>query len=123
MQRTIAAGADGRPLAGRPGSASAIRAGMSPGGRNTGSSGSNTGPPAGSSAASASSGREVDSARPPPHVRSDSWSSHRPITLRRKRTRAVDAALVREVRGPARLGQDRRVQLDARPATTCPHEM
>ena len=46
-------------------------------------------------------------------VRSDSWSSQSPMTLRRKRIRVVDAALVGEVRRPALLGDDRPVEFDA----------
>jgi len=63
--------------------ASATRAGMSPGGRNTASSGSITDRSAGFRAASASSAGRSGGAPRPAHTRTDSWSSHSPITLRR----------------------------------------
>ena len=82
MQRTVAARVEGGAAPARR-QASSIRLGMSPGGRNTASSGSMTGPPAGSAAASDSS-RPSSSGWPArSHVRSVSWSSHRPMTLRR----------------------------------------
>ena len=69
-------------LVGR-GSAAAIRAGMSPGGRKTGSSGSKTRAAARQPAAAARSAAEVARRARRSQVRIDSWSSHRPITLRR----------------------------------------
>ena len=85
MQRTSASRVDGAGCPSRC-SAAVIRAGMSPGGRNAGSFGSTVGPPAGRFAAPAS--RRSRSAGSPAsaHVRMDSWRSHSPITLRRKRT-------------------------------------
>ena len=49
-------------------------------------------------------------------VRSVSLSSHRPMTLVRKRMRAVDAALVGEVGRPGRLGEHRARRARRRPA-------
>ena len=74
------AGGDRWPVARQ---ASAIRAGMSPGARNSGASGSNTGPPAGTRAAFASNPVRVPLMPWSCQVRRVSDSSHRPITLRR----------------------------------------
>ena len=82
MQRTSAGRLAGGACPVR-GTAAAIRAGMSPGGRNAGSSGSIVGPPAGSSPAAMSSAGSCSGLPASSHVRSDSWSSQRPITLRR----------------------------------------
>ena len=82
MQRTTTSGC-GSAMAGRVAGRPAIRAGMSPGGRKTGSSGSIRGPPAGSAAAAASRSARSTSSPRRLHVRSDSDSSHRPMTLRR----------------------------------------
>ncbi len=82
MHRTMAARPSGTGWPVRW-AAAAIRAGMSPGGRNTGSSGSMTVTSGGCRAAAPSrSGRSTGgpaSAQP----RTDSCSSHNPITLRR----------------------------------------
>ena len=78
MQRTVSAGSAGTASS-RSASQEAIRAGMSPGGRNTGSSGSITNFSGGCRAASASSEPSEDSGQP----RRLSCSSQRPITLRR----------------------------------------
>ena len=62
-----------------------MRAGMSPGGRNAGSSGSTTVRNAGIRAASASSAVRSGARPRAAQTRTDSCSSHSPITLRRKR--------------------------------------
>ena len=80
MHRTTSAGLDGGrwPVARQ---AAVMRAGMSPGARNSGASMSTTAASPGASAAAASScGRSERD-----HVRSVSDSTHRPITLRRNR--------------------------------------
>ena len=100
MQRTSG-------LAGRRGwlpvlrSAAAIRAGMSPGGRNAGSFGSTVGPPAGSVAAPAS--RRSRSAGSPAsaHVRMRFLQEPQAHHVAQEADRAVHAALVREVRRAA----------------------
>ena len=63
--------------------AAAIRDGMPSGGRNDGSSGSMTGPPAGSAPAATRSDGRSSGLPSCSQVRSDSWSSHSPMTLRR----------------------------------------
>ncbi len=63
-----------------------MRAGMSPGGRNAGSSGSTTARSAGAAAAAASSAGRSGGWPRAPQTRTDSCSSHSPITLRRNRT-------------------------------------
>ena len=80
----VAAGARRAALAGRA-QAAAIRAGMSPGGRNAGSSRSIT-----RAQHRPARPRRPATCRSPPspraaQARTDSWSSHRPITLRRNR--------------------------------------
>ena len=85
MQRTVSACDCGGVCPVRAASA-AIRAGMSPGGRNVGPSTSTTVVSAGTRAAAASrSGRSAGSPASF-QVRIDSWSTHRPMTLRRYRT-------------------------------------
>ena len=72
------------------------------------------GPPAGRAAAALRAARRGPARRPPrPTCACDSWSSHSPITLRRNRVRAVDAALVGEVRRPAGRRDHRLVEFDA----------
>ena len=98
-------GCTGRAPAAWPGSrwsrrrqAAAIRAGMSPGGRNDGSSGSMTGPPAGSSpAATSSAGRSLGAALelPGPERLLEQPQAH---DVAQVADPAVDAALVGEVR-------------------------
>ena len=85
MQRTVSAWPRGT---GWPVSrhSAAIRAGTSPGGRNRGSSQSTTAVNAGTRAAAASSAGRSAGSPAAAHVRIDSDSSHRPITLRRWRT-------------------------------------
>ena len=78
MQRTVSAGPAGTASPRSP-SQAAIRPGMSPGGRNTGSSGSITNLSDGSLAASSSS----DPSEAPGQARRLSCSSHSPVTLRR----------------------------------------
>ncbi len=82
MQRTVSAGQRGGGWPERR-QASSILAGMSPGGRKAGSSGSMTGPPGGSSPAAASSQGRSSGCPLRSHTRSDSCSSQRPVTLRR----------------------------------------
>ena len=85
MQRTVSACDCGGVCPVRAASA-AMRAGMSPGGRNAGPSMSTTVVSAGTRAAAASrSGRSAGSPASF-QVRIDSWSTHRPMTLRRYRT-------------------------------------
>ncbi len=99
--------------------AAAIRAGMSPGGRKPGRRGRSTERSAGSAA-----GRQQRAAGRRQARRSQSRSAllqqPQPHHVAQVPDRAVDAGLVGEVGGPALLGQHRRVQLDARPATRCP---
>ena len=84
MQRTISAWRLRRRLPGRAQASAAIRAGMSPGGRNAGSSGSTTVASAGTPGGRGEQVGQVDGrARRSFQVRSDSGSSHRPMTLRR----------------------------------------
>ncbi len=78
MQRTVPAGPSGAASP-RPASHEVILAGMSPGGRNTGSSGSITNVSGGIRAASPSS----ESSEDPGQWRRLSCSSHSPVTLRR----------------------------------------
>ena len=77
--------------------------------------------PSAAAAQAAACGQQVTEldARPAARqARSDSCSSHRPVTLRRYRIRAVQAGLVGEVRPAAGLGQHRRSS-SSRPATRC----
>ena len=92
----------------------AIRAGMSPGGRNGGvvgvdHAGRRPGAPRRRAGA-----RPARSGVPPrSHVRIDSWSSQSPITLRRKRTRPSTPPSFVKFAARLGLGQDRGVELDA----------
>ena len=92
--------------------AAAIRDGMSSGGRKDGSSGSMTGPPAGSSpAATRSDGRSSglpSSSQAPERF----LEQPQPHDVAQVADPAVDATLVGEVPQPARLAQDRPVELD-----------
>ncbi len=66
----------------------AMRAGMSPGALSEGSFASNSGTPSETAAAAASSSaRSIDAPSSPSHARTLSLSSHRPVTLCRKRYR------------------------------------
>ena len=98
MQRATSAGPSGTGSPARA-QAAASRLGMSPGGRNTGSSVSTTEVSGASPAASASrspSSTARPAARQP---RSDSCSSHRPVTLCRYRIRpSSPASLVNPAR-------------------------
>ena len=112
MQRTIA-GRDAGTGRSASDSREAIRAGMSPGARKTASSGSKTGPPAGRCPAASTSGREADriAARlPGPDRFLEQPEAH---DVAQVADPPVDAELVREVREPTGLGQDRRVELHA----------
>ena len=95
--------------------------GMSPGAMNRASSTSIAGPPAVEPRPprrAARRGRRLR--RRSRQVRSDSWQQPEPADVAQEADAAVDAALVGEVRRPARLGEHRLVELDARPATRCP---
>ena len=63
-----------------------MRPGMSPGGRNAAASGSTTARSGGSAPAAASSAARSGAWPRAAQTRTDSCSSHSPITLRRKRT-------------------------------------
>ena len=87
MHRTSASRVVGAAAGRWPRHAASIRPGMSPGGRNVGSFGSMVGPPAARAAAPARRASRSDGSPASAQVRSDSWRSHRPMTLRRNRTR------------------------------------
>ena len=88
--------------------------GMSPGGRNRGSCTSKTGTgPVRRRRLASRAGEVGRPARRAPSAAGSRRAATVPITLVRNRIRAVDAALVGEVGRPARVGQDRRVELDA----------
>ena len=90
-----------------------ILAGMSPGGRNTGSSTSNCGPPDGTSAAAASNPARSDGS-PACSQRSERLLEQpQPHDVTQVADPAIDAELVREVGRPTRLGQDRPLELDS----------
>ena len=111
MQRTTAGGSAGGRWPVRR-AASAIRAGMSPGGRNTGSSGSTTTCSGGIRAASSSSLGQVSrlpGRRPGADRLLEQPQAHHVAQVP---DRAVHPGLVGEVGRPARLGEDRLVQLD-----------
>ncbi len=82
MQRTVSAWPSGTGWPERR-QASLILAGMSPGGRKAGSSGSTSGPPRGSSPAAASCRGSSPGSPARRHTRMDSCKSQRPVTLRR----------------------------------------
>ncbi len=110
MQRTTPAGVSGGGLPGAPAARRAIRAGMSPGGRKTGSSASTTAPNAGSAAAAAQQLRRGRRVAPLAQGLLQQPQAHHVAQVA---DGAVDAALVGEVGPPAGLGQHRRVELDA----------
>ena len=108
-ERGRPAGAAGRPRRRH----AAIRAGMSPGARNDGSSGSNTGPPARQRGGGLEQRLErLRRARPLPRPQR-LLEQPQAGDVAEEPDRAVDPALVGEVRAPARLGEDRRGRLDA----------
>ena len=117
MQRTSATRLRGAGWS-RRAQAAAIRAGMSPGGRNDGSSGSMTGPPGGSSPAASEQGRQVLGRAlelPRPERLLEQPQTHHVAQVADP---VVDAALVREVGRATLLGQDRAGRARRRPATT-----
>ena len=112
MQRTSATRLRGAGWS-RRAQAAAIRAGMSPGGRNDGSSGSMTGPPGWQLAGGGEQRRQVLGRAlelPRPERLLEQPQAHH---VAKVADAAVDAALVREVGRAALLGQDRLVELDA----------
>jgi hypothetical protein len=119
MHRTISAGPDGDGSP-RSDSHETIRAGMSPGGRNTGSSASMTNRSGGTEPAAASSDSS-DPAAEPQH-RTHSCSSHSPVTLRRYLTvPSIPASLVKLA---SRLASDSTGAVSSSPASDhVPEEM
>ena len=111
---------DGARQAPFPCSSSPMRAGMSPGGRKRGSSASNT-------VGSAVIGTRPREAAPrgrlarrlAPTAASISLSSHRPITLVRNRMRPSTPPSLVKFAVPGLVGEDRALELDARPAPRC----
>ncbi|CAM5473998.1 hypothetical protein SHIRM173S_04907 [Streptomyces hirsutus] len=91
--------------------ASAIRSGIRPGARNAASPASTTDRSAGTFAASSSSAPRASG---PPQARTHSWSSHRPMMLRRYRT--VPSSPSSLVKLAARLSSVRTGASSSRPA-------
>ena len=90
-----------------------MRAGMSPGAASDSWSVSNSGTVPWTSAASASSpARSIRAPSASSQARTVSFSSHRPVTLCRKRTRPSTPRSLVKPRLPGRRGQDRLVELD-----------
>ena len=118
MHRTVAAGPSGTGWPVRR-QAAAIRAGMSPGGRNTGSSGSTTRDQRRLPRGRGQQGpqvRRLARRGPGPHRLLQQPQAHHVAQVA---DRAVDAGLVGEVGRPAGLGQHRRGPAPRRPATRC----
>ena len=112
MQRTISAWRLRRRLPGARGRPAAIRAGMSPGGRNAGSSGSTTRRTPGTRGRRGEQRGQVGAAARGCPGAQRLLQQPQAHDVAQVADGAVDADLVGEVGRPARLGQHRRVQLD-----------
>ena len=114
MQRTIAGRDRRHRLVGPRQAARRSAPACRPVRRNAGSSGSKIGPPAGQRRPPRPAARRGPAASPPtPHVAQRLLEQPEAHDVAQVADPAVDAELVGEVRRAARLGQDRRLELDA----------